>query len=393
MEALSFDNILGEQEIDSLFGGSEEDVTPAEEKKVPEESGADKKEKKENETTEVVSQDDLFGDEDLTQPESVGSGKKQEGKEKEDAVPEGGDTSPQNFYSSIAKACAVDGIFPNLDEEMVSKAGDAESFRALIEAEVNARLDEKQQRISKALENGVETSDIRQYETILNNLSKITDTTLAAENEQGEKLRRDLIYQDYLNKGVSPERAQKLTERSIDAGTDVEDAKDALQGNREYFQGRYDKLLQDAQDAADKQQAELQKQEAQLKKAILEDKQLMGDMELDSDVRRRVYETISRPIYKDAETGEYLTALQKYEREHHSDFIKYVGLFMTLTNGFKDFKSFTKGEVRKEMKKGLRELEQTLSNTRRNSDGSLNLVGGRKSDPESFLDGNFRLAL
>ena len=42
------------------------------------------------------------------------------------------------------------------------------------------------------------------------------------------------------------------------------------------------------------------------------------------------------------------------------------------------------------MKKGLRELEQTLQNTRRSSDGSLNLVGGRKSDPESFLEGGFR---
>ena len=79
--------------------------------------------------------------------------------------------------------------------------------------------------------------------------------------------------------------------------------------------------------------------------------------------------------------------------ENHSDFIKYVGLFMTLTDGFKDFKSFAKGEVKKQMRKGLRELEQTLSNTRRNSDGSLNLVGSRKSDPESFLDGNFKLAL
>jgi hypothetical protein len=45
------------------------------------------------------------------------------------------------------------------------------------------------------------------------------------------------------------------------------------------------------------------------------------------------------------------------------------------------------------MKKGLRELEQTLQNTRRSSDGSLNLVGSRKSDPESFLEGGFKLAL
>ncbi len=144
---------------------------------------------------------------------------------------------------------------------------------------------------------------------------------------------------------------------------------------------------------ADKMKAERLKQEEKLKKSLLEDKDLMGDMEISKDLRKKVYDNISRPVYKDPETGQYLTALQKYEMDHHEDFIKYVGLFMTLTDGFKDFKSFAKGEVKKQMRKGLRELEQTLSNTRRNSDGSLNLVGSRKSDPESFLDGNFRLAL
>ena len=57
----------------------------------------------------------------------------------------------------------MDGIFPNLDDETVKKAVDAESFSDLIEAEINARFDEKQQRISKALENGVEPTDIRKY--------------------------------------------------------------------------------------------------------------------------------------------------------------------------------------------------------------------------------------
>jgi hypothetical protein len=73
--------------------------------------------------------------------------------------------------------------------------------------------------------------------------------------------------------------------------------------------------------------------------------------------------------------------------EHRADFLKYAGLFFTLTDGFKDFKSFIKGEVKKEKKKGLRELEQTLSNTRRDANGNLKLVTTQKDDPESFLEG------
>ena len=388
MGDLNFTDILGEQEIDLLFGDPEETQgveTPA---------GSSKEEKEidknETTTTEVVNPEDLFEDEETTQPESVGSGKE---KDKGGAATEkGSDTSP-NFYSSIANALAVDGIFPNLDEEKLQSAVDAESFSALIESEINARLDEKQQRISKALEDGVEPSQIKQFENTLNYLNTITDAHLKDESEKGEELRQRIIYQDFLNKGYKPAKAQQLTQRSIDNGNDLEDAKEALQSNKEYFQEQYDTLLSEASKEAEKAKAKRQQEDAQLKNSLLKDKELLGDMELSADVRKKAYDSISRPVYKDPETGRYMTAIQKYESEHHGDFLKYVSLFYTLTDGFKDFKSFAKAEVRKEMKKGLRELEQTLSNTRRNSDGSLNLVGSRKSDPESFLEGGFNLAL
>ena len=102
---------------------------------------------------------------------------------------------------------------------------------------------------------------------------------------------------------------------------------------------------------------------------------------------------ISKPVYKDPETGEYLTPVQKYEQEHPVEFIKYVGLFMALTNDFKDFESFTKGKVKKEVRKGMRALEQTLNGTRRNSDGSLKMVTKASEDPESIIPSGFKLAL
>jgi hypothetical protein len=247
--------------------------------------------------------------------------------------------------------------------------------------------------VSKALSNGVEPDSIRQYEGTLDFLNKVTDSQLTDESDSGEQLRQRLIYQDFINKGYKPQKAQQLTQRSIDNGNDVEDAKEALQSNREYFQEQYDDLLKQAQKDAEKAKQERVKQEEKLKKSLLEDKDLMGDMEISKDIRKKVFDNISRPIYKDPETGQYLTAIQKFETEHPGEFLKFAGLFFTLTDGFKDFKSFAKAEVRKEMKKGLRELEQTLQNTRRSSDGSLNLVGSRKSDPESFLEGGFKLAL
>lgn len=397
MEALSFDNILGENEIETLFVDPEDNEVVDEPTKTEEEEvidtpdSKDDKPKEKNKTTEVVDPETLFEEE---TPESVGSGKDKEGKE-DTVTDEGSDgTSPNdNFYSSIANALAVDGIFPNLDDETVKKAVDAETFSDLIEAEVNARFDEKQQRISKALENGVEPTDIKKYESTLDYINKITDAAIAEENEKGEQLRYNLIYQDFLNKGMSADKAKKYTDRTINAGTDVEDAKEALQSNKEYFSGEYNKLLQEAQQQADEDKAERSKQAKQLQTSLLKDKNLFGDMEISNDIRKKAFETVSKPVYRDPETGDYLTALQKYEIEHRADFLKYTGLFFAMTNGFKDFDSFAKGKVKKEMRKGLRDLEKTLNNTSRSKDGNLKMITNQREDPDSFIGKGMKLDL
>lgn len=378
MEGIGLDNILGEQEIETLFTDPNDDVK---EESHDEDSEEKENDNEQNETTEVVDPEELFDGE---EPESVGSDEDTKGEEDTAAVTEDG-TSPKHFYSSIANALAVDGIFPNLDDDAVKKVDSAEAFSDLIEAEINARLDERQQRVAKALDNGVEASDIKKYEGTLSYISSITDAAIAEDSEQGEALRKNLIYQDFLNKGYTPAKAQKLTQRTIDAGTDIEDAKEALQSNKEYFQDAYNELLKEAQEKADEEKANRQAEAEKLKESIMKDKQLFGDIELSNDIRKKAFDTISRPVYKDTETGRYLTALQKYEMENRADFLKYTGLIYTLTNGFKDFDSFTKGKVKKEVNKGLRELEQTLNSTRRNSNGSLKMVTSAKEDPESCI--------
>ena len=395
MEGLGFDNIFGEDEINNLFIDNEESSTEetVEEPASKENDEADTVENDETNKTTEVDPEDLFGEEEQKEkPESVGSEKEEVQGKEGSSTEDGGGTSPnKNFYSSIANAMAEDGIFPNLDEETLGKVVDAETFSNAIEAEIAARLDETQLRISKALNNGVEPSDIRMYETTLNNLASIKDTDIEAESEKGETLRYQLITQDYLNKGISRDKADKMARRSINDGNDIEDAKEALQSNRDYFQKAYDKLLEDAQKAAEIDRANRQKESDKLRDSILKDKTLMGDMEISADLRKKAFDNISKAAYKDPESGEYLTNLQKYELEHKAEFLKYVGLFYTLTNGFKDFDSLAKGKVKKELKKGLSELEKTLNGTSRNANGSLKMVTSVKDDPESYIGKGFKL--
>lgn len=384
-EELSLDNILGAEEIENLFVEDEDtqDTPPAngEPPKKEEEPDKDKEE-----TTEVVDVDNLFTD----TPESVGSGKENT-EEKEDTTPKGDGTSPKNFYSSIAKALKEEGIFPDLDDEGLSKVKDPEDFRDLIDQQIKAGLDERQKRIDEALNAGVEPTEIRKYENTINFLDSIKGENISDEGDKGEKLRKDLIYQDFINRGYSKERAAREVQKSFNAGTDIDDAKEALKSNRDFFKDKYDELINDAKSEAEQEENERKEQAEKLKSSILNDKDVFGDLSVDKSTRQKIYDNIAKPVYKDPETGEYYTAIQKYEMEHRTDFLKNIGLLFTLTDGFKNLDGLVKGKVKKEVKKGLRELEHTLNNTARTSDGNLKFVSGVDEDPESFIGKGWNL--
>lgn len=370
MEGLSLDNIMTGEEAANLFSQEQEST---EENEV--ETPKDKEEKENKEATEVVDVNSLFTEE----PESVGSG--DNNKEKEDTTSKEG-TSP-NFYSSIAKTFAEDGVFQNLDEEALSKVSDAESFLDLVEQQVQSKLDEKQKRIDQALNAGIEPTQIQRFENNMKILNSITEDSISEEGEKGENLRKNIIYEDYIQKGFSKERAIKAVERSIAAGTDIEDAKEALQSCKDQVNKAYNDAIKKAEEEKANEEKELKEQAEALKKSILSDKKPFGDLEIDKSTRQRVFDTISKPVFTDPETGERLTALQKYEADNHNDFMKYVGLTYVLTDGFKSLDGLVKGKVKKEVGKSLKELEHTLNNTARNSNGTLKFTSGVSSDSES----------
>ena len=377
-EELSMDNILSADEIEGLFEDQEIQDTQPEENEENTDENQENNNKETEETTEVTTEDES------EKPEGVGSEDNIE--EQEDTTSNKGGSSPKNnFYSSIAKAFAEEGIFPDLDDESASKIKTPEEFRDLIEDRIKSELDERQKRVDEALNAGVEPSDIRKYENTISYLDSIKDETITGENEEGEKLRKQLIYQDFVNRGYSQERATREVKKSFDAGTDIEDAKEALKSNLEFFQGQYDNLIEEAKAEEEKEIKQRKEQAEKLKKSILEDKEVFGELSIDKKTRQKIFDNISKPVYKDPNTGQIFTALQKYEMENRTDFLKNVSLVFTLTDGFKNLDGLVKGKVKKEVKKGIRELENVLNNTARTSDGNLRFVSNVEDDPESFI--------
>lgn len=375
MEDLNLDDILSPSEVDEMFSqdaGSEEKNSSEEEKK---------------DTTTEEQNDDVNGDS-IFASESVGS-EEETDKEKEDTSLKETGSSPDksNLYSSIASALKDDGIFQNLDDVGAANIKDAESFAQAIRDEVAAQFDERQKRIDAALTAGIEPSDIQKYEGTLQYLDSIKDENISDESDKGEQLRRQLIYNDFINRGYSKERALREVKKSFDAGTDIEDAKESLKSNREFFKSSYDKLIEDAQKEEAAYVEERKKEAEALKKEMLEDDKAFSGVVIDKTTRQKAFDAISKPVYKDPETGELYTAVQKYERDNHKDFLKNLGLLYVLTDGFKSIDKLVKSETRKAVKSHLRNLENVIQNTARDSDGNLRLADDLGDSSSIFEDG------
>ena len=380
MEGLSLDNILTEDQIDTLFSDKSIQETPSDTQENENKEENPEENNEELETTETTPEA-LFGE-----SESVGS--EEETKEKKDTTSKGSDTS-SNFYSSIANALVEDGILKNLNKETLGNISNQEDFAEAISNEIKSQLDERQRRVNDALDLGVEPSEIQKYERFISILDGITEDKISSEDEEGENLRKNLIYQDCLNKGFSKDKALKMVDRAFKAGTDIDDARDALQDNKEFYKEQYNSMLEEAKKADEEEKEKLKKQAEDLKTSILEEDKAFGEISIDKNTRQRVYESICKPVYTDQKTGERYTAIQKYELEHKTDFLKNVGLLFVLTDGFKNINRLVNDKVKKETRKSLRSLEHILSGQGNNfNKGNLSFANNSgDSDPESLFKG------
>ena len=378
MEGLSDEFILSGDEIvdvDNLFSDNEEEST--------QETPPEQKENKEEISNKTAEEEEVNPDDLFDTPESVGSEKNNQEKEKNIPSDSGGTSPKNNFYSSIASALKDEGILPDLDDEVVSNIKEASDFADAIEKQIQARFDERQKRIDDALNANVEPDEVRQYESTLSFLDSIKDENITDETEKGENLRKRLIFQDFINRGYSKERATREVKKSFDSGTDIEDAKDALASNKEYFNREYQNIISQAQEEIKAEQENQKKQAYQLKKSMLEDKEIFEGVTLDKSTRQQAFDNITKPIYK-TEDGNYLTAIQKYEMENPVEFRKYLSVLFTMTDGFKSLDKIVKGKVKKEVKQSLRELEHKLSSSSRSSFGDPKYVSMEDESEESF---------
>ena len=103
------------------------------------------------------------------------------------------------------------------------------------------------------------------------------------------------------------------------------------------------------------------------------------------------FDAVSKPVYKDPDTGQLLTQVQKFQKENPLEFLKQIGMWFVLTNGGKDFGGLTKQQAIAEKNKGIRELERKINSSAFDSDGSLKYVSGTNISNDNLLDDGWKV--
>lgn len=374
MDTFTFDvdGILTPEEAKEMFDKTTNDpVEPEEVQEQEKETPVEKEDKIDETPSEKVGEDTKVEDNAITTDDDG--------------------SSPDNIYSSIANALKNDGIFPDFTDEDLTDVKTADDFADLVEKAVDARFDERQKRIEEMLSNGVPSDTIKQYEQTLQYLGSIDEDALKQEGETGDDLRKQLIYNDFLQRGFSAEKATREVEKSFKSGSDIDDAKDALASLKEAYQAGYKSVQDNAKAQAEARKEQQQKQAEAFKKSVLEDDVKVGDTILDKRTCQRIFDAVNKPVYKDKTTGQLRTAVQKFQDEHPIEFLKQIGMWFVLTDGGKNFEGIAKEQVRAAKNKNIEELSRKINSSALNRDGSLAYAGGKSKPIDPLLSDDWKI--
>jgi len=288
---------------------------------------------------------------------------------------EGGDENDSpNLYSSLASVLHEQGLLPSLnleDNKINDVEGISSAFKSEIENNVKQRLiDALGEDGYEAVTNGVSLSDFGKSRE-----NQITLDSIDADSFQEDSdLAQKVIYQDYLNQGISEDKAKRLLKRAVDSGDDalIEDATESLESLKLYEKNQLAKRQDEYKQTQLSQQKQQEELDTKLKDKIYNSSELMDGMKLNKAIKDKIYGSMTDIVGKN-EQGVLENKLMRERRENPVEFDTKLYYLYELTNGFKNFKNISNVA----RTSASSELEKAIRQTSHNDSGS-----------PSFMDDN-----
>jgi hypothetical protein len=250
----------------------------------------------------------------------VQAGKTADGDGSDSSSPQLNET--EQLYSNLAAEFKAKGVLPELDVTSIKTMKDLEDA---ISKKIDSGLTERQKFIEDAQKSGAPITEVTEKVNTIDKLKGVTPEYI--KDEKNMAFRKTAILQDFIEKGYDSKRAEAMAQRSIDAGTDIEDAEFALASLIKAEEASLQGILTDAKN---KEQDSLK----DIKSYISTTPEVIPGISLTDSQKDELYTQITSDL------GNKENAfMQAQKADPVGSRIKLEALFY-LTGGLKDFSVF-----------------------------------------------------
>jgi len=275
-------------------------------------------------------------------------------------------TLSPKFFSSLVQALKEGGILEDVEDKDIKSQ---EDFFSVLEESIKARefadLDDTQKEYLEALRAGIPHEEIAAHQRNIEAYNSITEDALTEESADGEDLRRTIITNNFIVKGIVEARAKKLVDKIFDAGEDVSEATEALAELQTVEKKQFEADKQNriaakkAQEKADKDAID------RLNKIVKETKELIPGMQIPQTLKNNIVKGLTQPVAF-TEDKRPLDIISKYLYDNPIDGRFKLAYILTVTDGMKKMDVL---ENKKAKNNAFKDLENAMRH--KDSGGSV----------------------
>ena len=229
----------------------------------------------------------------------------------------------EQLYSNLAAEFKAKGVLPGLEDITAIKS--LEDLNAAIKKQVDSQLTDRQRQIEDAKNAGAPITEVAEKVNTIDRLKAVTPEYIR--DDKNVKFRLTAIAQDFIEKGYGEDRANSMAQRSVDAGTDVEDAEFAIASIIE----SEEKSLQGIIASAKKKE---QKSLTDIKSYISSTQEVLPGIVLNDSQKDLLYNQITTDL------GNKENAFMQAQKADPIGSRIKLEAFFFLTKGLKDFSIF-----------------------------------------------------
>jgi len=302
------------------------------------------------------------------------------------------DSSDASFTVIFARDLSQQGLLSSFDEDEflkdVKENGEVEALRNLIKKEIDMNIQATVEDLEAGYKEylrltgyGVDKETAASLIDLKNQFESIDEDEL--EKEENEDLRRDIMM-DYfrLTTEMPDEKIQKLVQRSIDSGEDIEESKEYLATLKELINKQIKAEEEQAKEAARLQQEENRRILERLKDDINSLKEVIPGVPVNKQIKQKMYEALVTPVK--TKDGRMTNALWA-KREEDPIFFD-TRLAYLLETGFfdknKPWNKLSASAVTKQVTKLEEEIKKRNSSLGSGSSNVSSVFGGLRTRGE-----------